>query len=104
MPAQFIRCDFKPNTKPYTYRNDGRPVCVGDRVRVQDWRGDGWKAVTVVEVDVPEPTDFECKPILGRVEDAPAADPLPIERPQANLNDTVDGDAGEDPLERLLGG
>lgn len=65
---QFIKCRFRPlDTRLYTYVNSGDPVQPGDFVKVEDARGsDGaWKRVEVVEVDVPEPTAFVCKPILG---------------------------------------
>lgn len=64
----FITCKFRPDDKhAYTYAWDGEPLAKGDMVKVADARSDGWKAVIVEEVDVPEPP-FACKPILGRYE------------------------------------
>lgn len=66
---QFIACKFRPNDKrEFTYHNDGPPVAVGDQVKVPDRSGDGWNAVTVSAVGVPEPTKFATKAILGKVE------------------------------------
>lgn len=64
--AQFITCRFRPeDSRTYTYRNDGDPVRSGDCVKVPDNRDPtAWKRVSVVDVDVPEPS-FSCKPILG---------------------------------------
>lgn len=68
---QFVACKFRPNDKrDFTYHNDGPPVRVGDQVKVPDRSGDGWNAVTVSAVDVPPPTKFETKGILGKVEGA----------------------------------
>jgi uncharacterized membrane protein len=69
MSRQFVACKFRSSdTRTYTYHNDGVPVAVGDQVKVADRSGDGWKRVEVAEIDVPEPTRFETKPILGKVE------------------------------------
>jgi hypothetical protein len=67
--AQFIKCKFRSNdTRAYTYRNDGEPVAVGDFVKAPDNRDpDSWKRGEVTEIDVEQPTAFECKAILGKV-------------------------------------
>lgn len=73
MSRQFIACKFRSSdTRTYTYHNDGEPVAVGDFVKVTDRSGDGWKKIEVAEIDVPEPTKFPTKPILGKYE--PEAD------------------------------
>lgn len=72
---QFIKCRFRSSdTRAYTYSNPGEPVAVGDFVKAPDKSGDGWKRVEVTEIDVPKPTQFECKAILGKIEDEPKAD------------------------------
>lgn len=68
---QFIACKFRPtDAKSFTYHNDGPPVAVGDQVKVPARHGDGWTPVTVAAIDVPPPTRFETKGILGKVEGA----------------------------------
>ena len=63
--TQFCKCKFRSSdTRTYTYRNDGAPVAVGDRVEVEAPRDEGKVVVEVAEIDVPEPP-FACKPILG---------------------------------------
>ena len=70
MARQFIRCRFGPlDKRAYTYLNEGRPVAVGDFVKVEARGGDVWRRVEVMEVDAEEPTGFECKAILGLVTD-----------------------------------
>lgn len=67
----YLSVRFRPrDKKSYAYANDGPPVRVGDRVNVPDKSGDGWSAAEVVAVDIPKPTAFECKPILGLVDGA----------------------------------
>lgn len=75
---QFIKCKFREtDNRAYTYTNDGPAVAVGDYVKVPDKSGDGWKKVYVSEIDVPEPTQFACKAILGLWEpEAPERDAL----------------------------
>lgn len=68
MGRQFIRCRFGPlDKRAYTYLNEGNPVAVGDFVKAEGKGGDGWRRVEVTEIDVEEPTAFECKAILGLV-------------------------------------
>jgi hypothetical protein len=63
--TQFITCKFRPeDSRTYTYRNEGDPVFPGDMVKVADARSDSWKRVTVVDVNLPEPS-FATKPIFG---------------------------------------
>ncbi len=62
---QYIECEFKPGSRPYTYQNDGAPVTVGDYVVVEAPRNEGLLAIKVVAVDVPEPA-FVCKPVVQR--------------------------------------
>lgn len=70
MATQYVACRFKANDKrTYTYSNDGPPVRPGDRVKVEDARGGGWKPVEVVSVGHDKPP-FPTKPILGKVEGA----------------------------------
>lgn len=87
----FITCKFRPDDKrAYTYTWDGEPLAKGDMVKVADARSDGWKAVIVEDVDVPEPP-FACKPILGRYE--------PDEVLEAPANETIGAlTSGADPL------
>lgn len=64
--TQFISVKFKDTqTRTYTYANSGEPVAIGDTVKVPT--KDGWKTVTVHEVDLEQPS-FACKTILGKVE------------------------------------
>jgi len=68
--TQYVACRFKAHDKrTYTYHNDGEPVRVGDRVKVEDARGGGWKPVEVVSIGDEKPK-FPTKPILGKVEGA----------------------------------
>lgn len=63
----FIQVRFGPlDDRRYTYLNDGEPVAVGDFVKVPGNRGDGWKRVEVMAIDVAEP-NFVCRSILGKV-------------------------------------
>lgn len=65
MSRQFVECKFRPtDRRGYTYLNTGKPLRVGDEVKVPDKDGDGWNRVTVSAIDLPEPR-FECKPVLG---------------------------------------
>lgn len=61
--TQYLACAFKEDGLTYTYHNDGDPVVVGDRVRVQS--GAVEKKVTVVSI-VEEKPKFPTKPILGK--------------------------------------
>lgn len=92
MSRQFIAVTFRPGDRQtYTYHNDGEPVAVGDRVRVPDRSGDGWQAVTVASIDVPAPTKFETKAILGLVE--VPAEPVVIHRQaQGQAAEALTGD------------
>ena len=56
------------NGRAYTYHNDGEPVAEGQAVKLPVPRGgDGWLRGIVTEVDVPAPTRFETKGIIGPV-------------------------------------
>lgn len=69
--TQYLACKFSPvDSRSYTYHNDGEPLAVGDMVKVAARKQDGWQRVKV-EAIVDKPT-FDTKPILGKVEDAPA--------------------------------
>lgn len=65
--AQYIEVTFDRSSRRYTYRNDGQPVAVGDRVRVKTGRT---KPVAVTVAAILKPVKFETKPILGLVENA----------------------------------
>lgn len=92
--TQYVAVKFKPeDTRTYTYTWDGDALFPGDRVKVPDNRSDGWKRVTVVSVSDEAPP-FNCKPILGRVEDAPAPAEPETERPGAYHAGMLD-EAGE---------
>lgn len=65
MARQYVAAKFRVEDKrTYTYHNDGDPVKPGDRVKVEDRSGDGWKAVHVAEVSYAAPP-FATKPVLG---------------------------------------
>jgi hypothetical protein len=64
--TQYVAVEFAPGGRAYTYRNDGAPLAVGDRVRVAT-KNEGEKTVTVTAINVVEPK-FETKPVLGKVE------------------------------------
>jgi len=68
MTRQFIACTFRPgDARAYTYAYDGdEPLSVGDVVLVAGRNGEGTKKVHVAVLGVPEPTDFEAKPILEK--------------------------------------
>lgn len=69
---QYVEIRFKPeDQRGYSYHNDGEPVAVGDKVRV-DARGSE-KIVEVVHLSDEAPP-FETKPIIGKVEE-PADQP-----------------------------
>lgn len=90
---QFIAVKFRPNdAKSFTYHNDGDPVRVGDQVKVPAFRGDGWNAVTVTAIDVPKPTAFETKAILGVVDGA-ARDAAILSKEAPKVADLFGGDA-----------
>lgn len=66
MTAQYVQCQFNPwDRRAYTYQNDGEPVAVGDKVVVENSRGD--MTVTVVGICDKAPA-FQCKPILRKAE------------------------------------
>lgn len=63
---QYVQCTFrKEGGTGYTYHNNGAPLKVGDEVKVEAKGEDGWKRVYVSAIDVPKPTKFETKPVLG---------------------------------------
>lgn len=62
MTRQYLDVAFKPGGKPYCYHNDGAPVVVGDKVKVDS--RDGWTAVVVVAIREGAPS-FDTKPIMG---------------------------------------
>jgi hypothetical protein len=69
---QFVAVKFNPkHSRTYTYQWDGPPVRPGQRVKVPDNSGDGWKAVEVVSVSSVKPA-FDCKAILGLFDGADA--------------------------------
>jgi len=71
---QYVACKFRAeDARSYTYKNDGEPVQIGDIVKVADRSGDGWKRVEVVAIAEEAPA-FECKPILGKIDDDTADD------------------------------
>ena len=77
---KYVQCKFRrEDTRSYTYTWDGEPLAPGDMVKVADARSDGWKRVEVVSISDEAPK-FPCKPILGKLEPEPAAEP--------NLNHT----------------
>lgn len=62
MSRQYVAVQFKPGGRPYTYHNEGPPVSIGDRVKLEN--RDGIVTVTVSEIsDTPPP--FATKPIIG---------------------------------------
>lgn len=61
--TQYVQVEFTPGGRPYTYKNDGDPVAMGDRVKVQTAK-EGEKTVSVVGI-VAEKPKFECRPVLG---------------------------------------
>jgi len=66
---QFVACKFRSgDSRAYTYQWDGEPLAPGDKVKVPDKSGDGWKAVIVESVSWANPP-FPCKPILGKVDE-----------------------------------
>ncbi len=75
----YVACKFhRVDTRTYTYAYDGDDTFApGDIVKVPDNRDPtAWKRVEVVSVGDQAPP-FACKPILGRVEDAPLEE-LPV--------------------------
>lgn len=65
--SQFLKCQFNRwDSRSYTYENDGDALAEGDRVIVMTDRGE--TEVTVVEICAEKP-DFQCKPIIRKVED-----------------------------------
>jgi len=62
MTRQYIGVRFRPRGQLYTYHNDGDPVAVGDRVKING--RDGWQSLEVATVSDQAPR-FETKPILG---------------------------------------
>lgn len=82
---QFITCKFREHdTRTYTYVNNGPPVAAGDTVRCESRDGNGYQRITVVEVDVAEPS-FACKPIYAIDEDPNLAIAGADDRNEADL-------------------
>lgn len=73
---QYVACKFREtDARTYTYEWEGDPLSPGDVVKVADNRdASTWKRVTVVSV-TDEAPPFPCKPIIGKVDDDPAAEP-----------------------------
>lgn len=67
MSPQYVRCQFKPWGRIYVYRNEGDPLAEGDRVIVETAKGE--VPVTVDGISDAAP-DFDCKPILRRIENS----------------------------------
>lgn len=62
--TQFIKAAFGDgDNRTYTYVNDGDPVKVDDRVRVETKHG-GEAVVIVREINLDAPS-FECRAVLG---------------------------------------
>ncbi len=62
--TQFVAVKFSANDKRvYTYRNDGEPVAIGDKVDILSRTGTKM-SVEVVSTTDEEPS-YACKPILG---------------------------------------
>lgn len=77
---QFVQCKFRAtDTRTYTYHYDGEEaLAVGDMVKVEDARSDGWKRVEVVSIGGQKPA-FPTKPILGKVEEPAEPALIPTE-------------------------
>lgn len=68
MSTQYVQCSFgRGGQRTYTYKNDGPELAVKDRVIVGTARGE--TEVTVIGI-CEEAPEFECKPILRKVEPA----------------------------------
>lgn len=66
--VKFVAVKFRPgDTRTYTYRNDGEPVAIGDRVLVATAKGE--QTVFVVDVTDQAPP-FATKAIVGKAPDA----------------------------------
>lgn len=63
--TQYVACRFGESGQTYTYHNDGAPVAVGDKVKVEV-RNEGSKTVTVVQI-LDKAPKFTTKPVLGKV-------------------------------------
>lgn len=63
----YLACKFRDtDSRTYSYHYDGdEDFEPGDKVRVPDRSGDGWKVVTVAAIHFDEP-EFPTKGILGR--------------------------------------
>jgi hypothetical protein len=70
--TQFVAVQFGGAGRSYTYRNDGKPVAVGDSVVVASRGGEA--TVKVLEI-TDEAPPFATKPIIRKAPDkAPAPD------------------------------
>lgn len=68
MSTQYVRVQFNPlDRRSYTYKNEGHELEVEDHVVVETARGE--TEVTVIGI-CDEAPEFECKPILRKVEPA----------------------------------
>jgi len=75
---QYVAVRFTPNARrTYTYHNDGEPVAIGDRVRIDG--PEGFQTVEVVAL--PDRPNFATKPI---------SDKAPEERPADDFRDYVE--------------
>lgn len=63
--TQYVAVEFNKGGRTYTYHNDGEPVQVGDKVKVEV-RNEGWKTVTVTEI-LPAKPKFETRAVVGKV-------------------------------------
>ncbi len=62
---QFVACKFRSSdARTYTYHNDGEPLAIGDKARVEAPRDEGW--VTVEVVAITEAPTFPTKPIIEK--------------------------------------
>lgn len=61
---QYVAVQFKPwDQRSYTYRNDGDPVAIGDKVLVATSKGE--QTVDVVSLPTEQPP-FATKAIIGK--------------------------------------
>lgn len=76
----WVACKFREgDTRTYSYAYDGEEVFeAGDKVRVPDRSGDGWKVVIVDHVHHDEPP-FTCKAVIGRHVEEPKDEELPLD-------------------------
>lgn len=78
MPVRsYVTCKFRPgDNREYTYHYDGdEPLAPGDRVKVPDRSGDGFRVLAIARILRPDmKPEFETKGVIGKADPEPETD------------------------------